>query len=126
MIRVYICDDIEEICVFFKNIIDADSDMEVVGTGSSGKKAVDDAARLMPDAVLMDIQMPVMNGYEATKSIRALENNELSSVPIVAMTANAFDEDRKATEECGMNGFISKPINMEEVIGALHSVLSKK
>ena len=101
----------------------------IVDSAENGREAVDKIAASNPgkyDLVLMDIQMPVMNGYEATKSIRALENNELSSVPIVAMTANAFDEDRKATEECGMNGFISKPINMEEVIGALHSVLSKK
>lgn len=70
--------------------------------------------------------MPVMNGYEATKSIRALEDSVLAAVPIVAMTANAFDEDRKAAADCGMNGFISKPINMEEVISVLHSVLSSK
>ncbi len=70
--------------------------------------------------------MPVMDGYEATRQIRALSDSALSTVPIVAMTANAFDEDRKATLECGMNGFISKPINMEEVIGALHSVLRKE
>lgn len=68
--------------------------------------------------------MPVLNGYEATKSIRALNDAALAAVPIVAMTASAFDEDRKATAECGMNGFISKLINMEEVIGVLHSVLS--
>lgn len=69
--------------------------------------------------MLMDIQMPIMDGYEATRRIRALENTALSSVPIVAMTANAFDEDRKAAADCGMNGFISKPINMQEVIKAL-------
>ena len=74
----------------------------------------------------MDIQMPVMDGYEATRCIRTLEDRELSAVPIVAMTANAFDEDRRAAEECGMNGFISKPINMTEVIEVLHSVFSKK
>ena len=70
--------------------------------------------------------MHVMNGYEATRKIRSLKDTVLSSVPIIAMTANAFDEDRRAAEECGMNGFISKPINMEEVVGALHSVLRKK
>ena len=76
--------------------------------------------------VLMDVQMPVMNGIEATKIIRELPDAKKANIPIVAMTANAFDEDRKAAAECGMNGFISKPINMEEVIGALHSVLSNK
>lgn len=101
----------------------------IVDTAENGKEAVDKIAVSKPgeyDLVLMDIQMPVMNGYEATKNIRALNDAALAAVPIVAMTANAFDEDRKATSDCGMNGFISKPINMEEVIGALHSVLSKK
>lgn len=66
--------------------------------------------------------MPIMDGYEATRRIRALENTALSSVPIVAMTANAFDENLKAAADCGMNGFISKPINMQEVIKALQGV----
>lgn len=73
----------------------------------------------------MDIQMPVMNGYEATRNIRALEDTVLASVPIVAMTANAFDEDKKTAAGCGMNGFISKPINLDEIIEVLHSVLEK-
>ena len=66
--------------------------------------------------------MPVMNGYEATKSIRALEDSVLAAVPIVAMTANAFDEDRKAAADCGMNGFISKPIDAEELLRTLHQI----
>ena len=98
----------------------------IVDTAENGKKAVDKIAASKPgvyDLVLMDIQMPVMDGYEATRSIRALENKVLSSVPIVAMTANAFDEDRRATKACGMDGFISKPINIAEVIDTLHNVL---
>ena len=75
------------------------------------------------DLVLMDIQMPVMDGHEATRRIRNLKDKELAKVPVVAMTANAFDEDRKAAKECGMNGFISKPINMQEVVQALRMCL---
>ena len=75
------------------------------------------------DLVIMDIQMPVMDGYEATRRIRRLERGKLSSIPIIAMTANAFDEDRKAAWECGMNGFISKPIDLKELISVLNHVL---
>ena len=95
-------------------------------TAENGREAVDMVAASAPgyyDLVLMDIQMPIMDGHEATKRIRALENKELARVPIVAMTANAFDEDRKAAKECGMNGFISKPINMQEVLKALRDNL---
>ena len=76
------------------------------------------------DLILMDIQMPVMNGYEATKLIRALDEPALAGITILAMTANAFDEDRKEALEYGMNGFLSKPIVVEELIDALQKNLS--
>lgn len=67
--------------------------------------------------------MPVMDGYEATRRIRLLDNPELSSIPIIAMAANAFDQDRISAAECGMNGFISKPIELKELIHMLRSML---
>ena len=66
--------------------------------------------------------MPVMNGHEATKRIRNLKDPALANIPILAMTANAFDEDRKAAIECGMNGFLSKPIEMNQVIQVLQEI----
>ena len=60
--------------------------------------------------------MPIMNGYEATKRIRMLEDNTQASIPIIAMTANAFAEDVQASMDAGMNGHLSKPIVMEEVV----------
>ena len=66
--------------------------------------------------------MPVMDGFEAARRIRALAEPALSHLPIIAMTANAFDEDRRAAARCGMNGFISKPIDMEELLETLHGI----
>ena len=67
--------------------------------------------------------MPVLNGYEAAKQIRKLENPGLSSVPILAMTANAFDEDRKMALRSGMNGHIAKPIDLNLLFSALKELL---
>lgn len=75
---------------------------------------------------ILKVQMPVMNGYEATKCIRALDNPELKNIPILAMTANAFEEDRRSALKCGMNGFVSKPIEIDELSRALENVLHKK
>ena len=94
----------------------------LVATAENGAEAVEKVKNSAPgdyDLVLMDVQMPVMNGYEATKQIRALTDPVLAGITILAMTANAFDEDRKKALECGMNGFLSKPIVIEELISAL-------
>lgn len=75
------------------------------------------------DCVLMDIQMPIMDGYEATQKIRALENQELANVPIVAMTANAFEEDRKHAFAAGMNGHVAKPIDVNKLMKVLSDMI---
>ena len=67
--------------------------------------------------------MPVMDGYEAAKAIRSLEDQKLASVPILAMTANAFEEDRQAALRCGMNGHIAKPIDIEKLMETLDEIL---
>ena len=69
-----------------------------------------------------DIKFTFVVGYEATRRIRTLKDPALAEIPILAMTANAFDEDRRAAAACGMNGFLSKPINLKEVIQTLQSV----
>lgn len=69
--------------------------------------------------VLMDIQMPVMDGYMATKKIRSLEDSDLANIPIIALSANAFEEDRKASTDAGMNGHLPKPVNVSELLKML-------
>ena len=96
-----------------------------IDSAENGVQAVEKVTASKPgdyDLVLMDIKMPLMDGYEATRRIRALENPALAGIPILAMTANAFDEDRKAAMDCSMNGFLSKPIQIEELIHTLQSV----
>ena len=75
------------------------------------------------DMVFMDIQMPRMNGYDATRAIRSSTRNYCKRVPIVAMTANAFDEDRRNALESGMNGFLSKPIVIDDLVQELRKIL---
>ena len=71
------------------------------------------------DMILMDVQMPVMNGYEATKAIRRSTHKLAKTIPIVAMTANAFEEDRKKAFDAGMDGHIAKPIDIEKLRAAI-------
>ena len=75
------------------------------------------------DLVLLDVQMPVMDGYTATRKIRALDDPARAKIPILAMTANAFDEDRCNALESGMNGFLSKPIVISDLVQELHKIL---
>ena len=99
----------------------------VVDAAENGVEAVKKIKESKPgdyDLVLMDVQMPLMDGGEAARQIRALPDPALAKIPILAMTANAFEEDRKSALECGMNGFLSKPINIEELIAALSSLLA--
>ncbi|MBO4683765.1 MAG: amino acid permease [Desulfovibrio sp.] len=97
-----------------------------VETACNGKEAVDMVHQAdvgYYDLVLMDVQMPVMNGYDATKAIRSLADQDKAGVTIVAMTANAFDEDRKAALQAGMDGHLAKPIDMERLKDMLVKIL---
>jgi CheY-like chemotaxis protein len=90
-----------------------------VENGDIAVKMLSKAKERPFDLILMDVRMPVMDGYEATKLIRALDNKDVAEIPIVAMTANAFDEDRKASFDAGMNEHISKPVSIEKMKGVL-------
>lgn len=98
----------------------------IVDVAEDGIVAVDkmaEAASDFYDLILMDIQMPKMNGFMATREIRTLSDNRKANIPIIAMTANAFEEDKKSAYESGMNGFISKPINIQELLRTLAKIL---
>ena len=97
-----------------------------VDTAENGAVAVEKVCTAAPgsyDLVLMDVQMPVMDGYTATRKIRALDDPARAKIPILAMTANAFDEDRRNALESGMDGFLSKPIVIGDLVHELRKIL---
>ena len=98
----------------------------LVDSAENGAVAVEKVSTAAPgsyDLVLMDVQMPIMDGYTATRKIRALDDPARAKLPIPAMTANAFDEDRRNALESGMNGFLSKPIVIGDLVQELHKIL---
>ncbi|MFW5670662.1 MAG: response regulator, partial [Acetivibrio ethanolgignens] len=99
-----------------------------VDTAEDGLQAVEKIKASVADTydlVLMDVQMPNMNGYEATRAIRNLDNSILAEIPIVAITANAFEEDKKDALAAGMNGHIAKPVEVPKLVETLAGILDK-
>jgi len=98
----------------------------LVEEAEDGSVAIDKLLEKGPgyyDLVLMDIQMPIMDGYTATQAIRSFENEELADIPIIAMTANAFEEDKRKALGMGMNAHIAKPIDIRQLFDALRRIL---
>ena len=91
--------------------------------GSVAVKMVQEAAPGYYDLILMDIQMPIMDGYEATRQIRALPDKRLAQLPIIAVSANAFEEDKKASLAAGMDGHIAKPINVPDLFALMQKLI---
>ena len=98
----------------------------IIDTAENGSEAVAKAQAKRYDMILMDIQMPVMNGYEATRAIRQLEDKHLADVPIIAMTANAFQEDKEKALSEGMDGHVAKPLKVEELLKTMQQALQYK
>lgn len=99
----------------------------IIERAEDGRRCVDMLEAAAPgyyDLILMDIQMPVMNGYEATRTIRALDDPAKAGIPILAMTANAFEEDRREAYRSGMNGHIAKPVDVKQLMKELALILS--
>ncbi|MDE7157844.1 MAG: response regulator, partial [Lachnospiraceae bacterium] len=123
--RILLAEDIDlnqEIAVAI--LSEAGFSVDVAENGQIAVNMIKESRPGYYQLVLMDIQMPVMNGYEATREIRKLENPELSSIPILAMSANAFEEDKREAMRCGMNGHIAKPIDVDNLLDTLNEILS--
>ena len=122
--RILLVDDIE---------INREIASEIIGsmgitveTASDGKEALDKFEEMGTgyyQLIFMDIQMPVMNGYESTKAIRKSKQADSGTIPIIAMTANAFTEDIIASKHAGMNEHIAKPLNIDQLVGCLKRFL---
>ena len=98
-------------------------EVDIAENGAAAVEKVSTAAPGQYDLVLMDVQMPIMDGYTATRRIRELKNPALAGIPILAMTANAFDEDRRNALKSGMNGFLSKPIVIADFVQEIRKIL---
>ena len=89
-----------------------DPEYELVGTAGNGLEGLHLVQNTEPDLVIMDIQMPVMNGFDTTLTIRKMKDDKKAMIPIIAMTANAFAEDRQKALSVGMNDHVAKPVDM--------------
>ena len=124
MYRILLADDEGIMLESLKKIIETEYGNECeIHCAKSGRVVVEMAQAYPPDICFMDIQMPVMNGYDSTRHIRALERPDIKSMPIIAMSANAFAEDIKLCKESGMNEHIVKPIDFGKVLEILEKYL---
>ncbi len=122
--RILLVEDIElnrEIAEII--LTEAGFEVESAPDGTDAVTMMEKAEEYYYDAILMDVQMPIMNGYEATRAIRNLHRKDVSTLPIIAMTANALEEDKEAALKNGMNAHIAKPIDMDIFIGVLKEFL---
>ena len=125
--KLLLVDDIEvnrEIAIMILEEVGFQVDFAVNGKDAVEKVSASQVGEF--DAILMDIQMPVMNGYDAAQAIRKLENPALANIPIIAMTANAFSEDVERAKAAGMNDHVAKPLDVPKMMETLQRVLSRK
>ena len=117
MYRVLIADDESIIREGIKCLFDWESlGYTIAGEAANGETAYQQILALQPDIVLLDIRMPGMDGLEEARCIRALERSDAKTVPIIAVTANLFQQDISACSNAGMTGFLSKPLNVEQLL----------
>ena len=116
---------VDKILAESQDLKKADANVIIACDGEEAVQAFENCAIGSVDVILMDIMMPVTDGLMAAEKIRSLCRADAKSVPIIAMTANAFDEDKKLAFEAGMNGFVAKPINIDALIRTLADILKE-
>ena len=121
MYRILVCDDEKDIVSALRIYLTSEG-YEVV-EAYNGKEAVACVGEQEFHLVIMDIMMPVMDGLEAARTIRRMEREDCHTIPIIAMSANAFDDDLKKSVECGMNGHLSKPVEVDKLYQTLNEAI---
>ena len=122
MLKVLLVDDEPFIVQGLSALIDWEKEgFEIVGTAGNGSEAVEFLKSNPVDLILADIKMPVMNGLDATKAIRGLSRPDAPTVPIIALSANAFAEDIQKSKNAGINEHLAKPLEMDKVLKVIAS-----
>ena len=124
MYKIMLADDEGIVIDSLKFIIEKEfKDICEVQYAKTGRSVIELAESFRPDIAVMDIQMPEMDGYQATREIRKLDRPDAKTIPIVAMTANAFSEDIQQSKEVGMDAHVAKPIDIDVLCSTLEKVL---
>ena len=127
MYKIMLADDEGIVIDSLKFIIEKEfKDTCEVQYAKTGRSVIELAESFRPDVAVMDIQMPEMDGYKATQAIRNLPDKDKACIPIIAMTANAFAEDKRKTMEAGMNAHLSKPLNVPELMDTIRKFCDGK
>ena len=121
--KVLIVDDDPAICKMLSKVMDS-NDLES-DIANSGKEALNFIEKHNYDAILMDVMMPNLDGISAAKRIRAMDRKDAVTIPIIAMTANAFEEDAKECINAGMNAHMAKPLDMDVLIDMIAGYCNK-
>ena len=122
--RILIVEDEVKIRMGISRLITSHTHHTVVGEAKNGKEGLEMISRYHPQLVISDIRMPVMNGLETAAAIRAGAKADAKTIPIIAMSANAFAEDMEKSRRAGMNRHVAKPVEPERLFGVLSEIFS--
>ena len=121
MIRVLLVDDQSLVRAGFRALLDAEAGIEVIGEAADGEEAVRMASALTPDVILMDLSLPIIDGWEATRRLKA--HQDLKAIPVIALTAHAMRGDEEKARASGCDDFLTKPIDEDLLLETLNRFL---